>query len=177
MTATSVRKATPADAPAIAGVHVRSWQVGYRGLVSDEVLSGLSIADRQSSWQALLERDVEGAFTLVAERDVLVGFCSMMAPSRDDDAGAGTCEVAAVYVEPEHWREGIGSALLVTALQEVAATGWDDVTLWVFAENEAAMRFYRRFGFAADGAETWHERSGQKEVRLRAPIKLQPEAS
>lgn len=91
---------------------------------TDEVLSGLSIADGHGSWQALLERDVEGAFTLVAERDVVVGFCSMMAPSRDDDAGAGTCEVAAVYVEPEHWREGIGSALLVTALQEVAATGW-----------------------------------------------------
>lgn len=51
------------------------------------------------------------------------------------------------------------------------------MTLWIFAENEAAMAFYRRFGFAADGAETWHERSGQKEVRLRAPITTQPEAS
>lgn len=47
----------------------------------------------------------------------------MIAPSRDGDAGAGTCEAAAVYVEPERWREDIGSTLLVTALREIAVAG------------------------------------------------------
>lgn len=166
-----MRRATPADAAAIAGVHVRAWQIAYQGIVPDEVLDGLSLAQRESTWQTLLERNAEGAFTLVAERDDhVVGFCSMLAPSRDEDAGARTCEVAAIYVEPDLWRKGVGSALLVTALQEAGAAGWDDVTLWMFAANEDALAFYRRFAFAADGAETWHERSGQKEVRLRAPI-------
>ena len=39
----TLRDATPADALDIATVHVESWQVGYRGLMPDEVLDGLSI--------------------------------------------------------------------------------------------------------------------------------------
>lgn len=170
VSSTNVRRATPADAGAIADVHVRSWQIAYRGLVPDEVLDNLSLAHRESTWQTVLVRNAEGAFTLVAERDQVVGFCSIIAPSRDDDAGERTCEVAAVYVDPDRWRAGIGSELLVAALREVAAAGAEDVTLWVFAENQAALAFYRRFGFVADGAETWHKPSGQKEIRLRAPI-------
>lgn len=166
-----MRRATPADAAGIAGVHVRAWQIGYRGLVPDEILDGLSLARRKSTWHTLLARDGEGAFSLVAEDDRVVGFCSVIAPSRDDDAGVGTCEVAAIYVDPGHWRKGIGSALLVTALHQLGAARWDDVTLWVLAQNEGAIAFYRRFAFAADGAATWHELSGQREVRLRAPIR------
>lgn len=176
MSSTNVRRATPADAGAIAGVHVRSWQVAYRGLVPDDVLDTLSLAHRESTWQTLLARNADGAFTLVAERDQIVGFCSIIAPSRDDDAGERTSEVAAVYVDPDHSRTGIGSELLAAALREVAAAGANDVTLWVFAENHAALAFYRRFGFVADGAETRHELSGQKEIRLRAPID-QPEVA
>lgn len=165
-----MRRATLEDARAIAGVHVRSWQTGYRGLVSDEILDGLSVADREATWQTLLQNSVEEAFTVVAERDGRVlGFCSMIAPSRDDDAGGGTCEVAAIYVEPERWRTGVGSMLLVAALRELDGS-WDEVTLWVFADNAGALAFYRRFGFHADGARTWHERCCQEEVRLRASI-------
>lgn len=170
MSSTKVRRATPADAGAIADVHVRSWQIAYRGLVPDEVLDNLSIAHRASTWQTVLARNAEGAFTLVAERGQIVGFCSIIAPSRDDDAGERTCEVAAVYVDPDHWRAGIGRKLLVAALREVAAAGAEDATLWVFAENHAALAFYRRCGFLPDGAEKRHEPSGQKEIRLRAPI-------
>lgn len=157
VSSTNVRRPTSADAGAIADVHVRSWQIAYRGLVPDEVLDNLSIAHRKSTWQTLLARNAKGAFTLVAR-------------SRDDDAGERTCEVAALYVDPDHWRAGIGRKLLVTALREVAAAGAEHVTLWVFAENHPALAFYRRFGFVADGAEKWHEASGQKEIRLRAPI-------
>lgn len=138
----------------------------------NEVLDGLSVAERESTWQTLLERSTGAAFTVIAEHDDdIVGFCSVIAPSRDDDASSGTCEVAAIYVEPGLWRKGVGTALLDDALQQLRAAAWDHVTLWVFAENAAALAFYRRFGFAPDGAETWHERSGQREVRLRAPLK------
>ena len=175
MSSTNVRRATPADATGVARVHVRSWQVGYRGLVPDEILDGLSVAGRERTWHALLERPTAGAFTLVAaERDRIVGFCSVIAPARDDDAGASTGEIAAVYVDPDHWRAGIGSALLATALRELGAAGWDDVTLGVFAENDLAVAFCRGFAIAADGARMTDAHSGQDEIRLRAPIQAPP---
>lgn len=171
MSATNVRRASPEDAAAIAGIHVRSWQVAYRGLVPDAVLDGLSVQQREAVWRQLLSGGGEPTFTLVAERGCdVAGFCSVAAPSRDDDARDRTCEVAAVYVEPDAWRTGIGRALLNTALHEVRGDGWNEATLWVLAENDAARAFYDSFGFTLDGAAKRRERTGQPEVRLRASL-------
>lgn len=77
MCATSVRPATPDDAAAIAGVHVRSWQVAYRGVVPDVILDGLSVEQRRTTWRQLLVDD-HGSLTLVADRGgEVAGFCSM----------------------------------------------------------------------------------------------------
>ncbi len=179
VSSTNVRRAAPADAGAIADVHVRSWQVAYRGLVPDEVLDNLSRADRQSTWQTLLARNADGSFTLVAERDWVVGFCSIVAPSRDGDAGARTCEVAAVYVDPDHWRAGIGSELLVAALRKVAAAGGEDVTFLGLRREPRRFGLLSRLWFVADGAETWHAPSGQKEIRCArrfTTLKRRPDA-
>ena len=168
MTSASVRRATPADAAAIAAVHVRTSQVAYRGIVPDDVLDGLSAERRRQRWQELLERRTDEAFTLVAQRDERVaGFCSVIAPGRDDDGGERTAEIAALYVDPDCWHEGLGTTLVDAALEELPAQRWADVTLWVFARNDASIAFYRRVGFAPDGAELQHEDSGQREIRLR----------
>jgi GNAT superfamily N-acetyltransferase len=84
--------------------------------------------------------NIADAFTLAAERDdELVGFCSIATPSRDDDAGEATCEVAAIYVAPSVWRVGIGYALLDAALGgKVRQDGWRVAILWVFAANASA---------------------------------------
>jgi GNAT superfamily N-acetyltransferase len=166
----TVRTATRDDSHAIARVHVRSWQVAYRGLVPDSILNGLSVEQRRTIWHQLLANN-DGVFTLVAERNTeLVGFCSIATPSRDGDATEETCEVTAIYVAPSAWRAGIGRALLGTALDEVRQNGWREVTLWVFAANVGARAFYDGFGFGPDGAETLHQPSGQTETRLRAPL-------
>lgn len=49
-----VRKASSEDVPGIAGIHVRSWRVAYRGILSDELLDSLSVPEREESWRALL---------------------------------------------------------------------------------------------------------------------------
>ena len=168
MRATIVRPATHEDAAAIAHVHVRSWQVAYRGLLPDATLDRLSVEQRRTTWLQMLE-NIDDAFALVAEGDAgLVGFCSMATPSRDDDAGETTCEVAAIYVAPSVWRVGIGDALLDEALRKVRQDGWREATLWVFAANAGARAFYDGFGFAPDGAEMHDQSSGQTEIRLRA---------
>ena len=165
---TSVRRATPADAAAIAEVHGRSWQVAYRGIVPDDVLDGLSVVQRERVWADLLARDDGGPLVLVGEHDGhVIGFCSALTQGRDDPDHA---EITAIYVDPGHWRAGAGSALLGAALAELRAAHCAAVRLWVFAGNERALAFYRCFGFAADGAEMIDESSGRGEIRLRAPL-------
>lgn len=151
----NLRLATPADAAAIARVHVRAWRAGYRGIVAEKVLADLSEAERESLWNEILSRGGED-FTLVAEAPdaTVVGFCSGRAQTR---------EIAALYVDPGHWRRGIGGRLLDAALERL---GGPDVALWVLEANAPARAFYATRGFAPDGARATHECSHEDEIRL-----------
>jgi hypothetical protein len=95
-----VRRAGPADAEAIAAVHVRSWQGAYLGLLPAEYLDGLDPADRVERWRRMLERDDWPAGgTLVAVADGQVGGFAHFGPVRDAGAGDSRVgEVNAIYV-------------------------------------------------------------------------------
>ena len=169
-----VRRAERGDARAIAEVHVRAWHEAYRGLLPEGVLDQFTVKRREGSWRELLDDSHGRWFTLVAvgPEARVEGFCTAATPSRDEDARERTAEIAATYVDPARWRAGIGITLLDAALAELRGGEYDDVTLWVFADNERARSFYQRFGFQPDGAEARHDWSGgQLEVRLRAALK------
>ncbi len=173
MTAVTVRRATTADAERIAQIHVRSWRAAYRGVLSDELLDGLSVAERERRWRELLDEGGDRRLTLVAERDDggLTGLCSVATPSLEVDDGEATAEVGALYVDPDHWRQGAGSTMLAAALEELVKLGWREVILWVLPENNAALAFYARFGFEVEeGIEKREERSGKPVIRLRASL-------
>lgn len=116
---------------------MRAWREGYRGLLPDDLLAALSVDERARNWSARLGAGA-GA-TLVACAPEVAGFLTLIGR-----------EIAALYVDPDRWREGIGSALLREAL---AAAGEGEVTLWTLAANRPALLFYERFGFEPDGAE------------------------
>lgn len=150
-------------------------------MLSDALLDGLSVPEREQSWAALLGDCGERWLTLVAEEGDagITGFCSLATPSRDEGADERTAEIGALYIDPDHWREGVGSALLSAALAELSERGWRDVVLWVLPENRRALAFYDRFGFAIEpGVEKVEERSGRPVIRLRRgldePIRIVP---
>jgi ribosomal protein S18 acetylase RimI-like enzyme len=168
-----VRQATRADVDAIAAIHVRSWQAAYRGILSDELLDGLSVSERAGAWHALLAGGEERWLTLVAEptEGEIAGFCSVATPSHDTDAGETTAELAALYIDPGHWRKGAGTALLEVTVGRLRAGGFQDVVLWVLPENRAAIAFYAHFDFRIEaGVEKREERSGRPVIRLRAKL-------
>jgi GNAT superfamily N-acetyltransferase len=159
-----IRPATPEDARAIAGVHVRSWQAGYRGIVAGEVLDALSVEERTGLWDGFLTDPDNDIRTLVADDDgAIVGFVSFLHEARDDDLD-GVAEIPALYVDPSHWRRGVAMALMDAALARI---GDRDVVLWVLEDNARGRAFYAGRGFTPDGAR---QRSGvdAPEIRLRA---------
>jgi GNAT superfamily N-acetyltransferase len=162
-----VRPAAEADAAAIAAIHVRAWRAAYRGLVPEAVLAGLSVERRERGWRDLIAGARAPSGTLVGEVDGSVrGFCSVIAPTRDHDAPPWTAEVAAIYVEPMRWGGGVGGAMLERALADLADDGWRRLALWVLERNEAALAFYRRFGFEPDGAVKDEPALAAREVRM-----------
>ncbi|HEX5465484.1 MAG TPA: GNAT family N-acetyltransferase [Candidatus Limnocylindrales bacterium] len=71
--------------------------------------------------------------------------------ARDDDLAAGSTELYAIYVDPEALGTGVGAGLMARQLEALGPAGAGQRCLWVFADNERAIRFYERWGWAADG--------------------------
>ena len=81
--------------------------------------------------------------TVVAERDgELLGFSVVL--RRDD----GDAELDGLFVDPTHWRQGIGRVLVEQAERIAAAEG--AANLWVTA-NTRALGFYDSCGFVKVG--------------------------
>ena len=170
----NIRPATSADAPAVAAVHVASWQGAYRGVFPDEVLDGPELAvSRLRGWQRLLDAPAPRTVSLVAEDDgaQIVGLFHA-GPARDEDAGPATAEVMMIYAAPDAWGTGAGRGLMTAGLDGLRATGFADVTLWVLESNDRARRFYERAGFAPDGAVKDDIMAGTpiREVRCRRAL-------
>jgi GNAT superfamily N-acetyltransferase len=143
--------------------------VAYRGLMPDELLDDLSVAQREEMWRTLTA-EAGPAVSVAVEDGAVVGFCAVVTPSRDGDAADGVAEIGAIYVDPQAWRRGVGRALMDAALCALRAAGCRWVTLWALVGNHSARDFYARFGLVADGTETTEEDSGAIEVRLRGHV-------
>jgi GNAT superfamily N-acetyltransferase len=94
---------------------------------------------------------------LLAEEDgELLGFTAC-GESRDPDAGDAIGEVRTLFVAAGGWGRGVGSALMAAALDDLSARGYSEATVWSFADNERANRFYESRGFSPDGTERTEE--------------------
>ncbi|MEU6697590.1 GNAT family N-acetyltransferase [Pseudonocardia sp. NPDC046786] len=125
------------DAGAIARVHVRSWQAGYRGQLPDELLDSLNATDRVARWEAEIEAaEWPGRGTLLIEdHDARVAGFAHLVPSRDGDDGPdSTGEIASFYIDPTSWGQGLGSRLMHSALAELGSA-YRTGTLWVLETN------------------------------------------
>jgi ribosomal protein S18 acetylase RimI-like enzyme len=148
------------DADAIAATQVRTWQVGYAGIVPDDVLAGLDVSGWAQRRRWAFTDPVRGQSTVLVAVDPLdevVGFVDVgRYRSQDDhnDLDERTGEVYAIYVHPDHWRNGVGRALLDAGIATLDAAGHRPIRLWVFDANARARRFYERHGFVADGERT-----------------------
>jgi len=114
-----VRQAKPEDAKAIAEIHVHSWHVAYRGLVPQAYLDSLSVEARERVWQQRLAQRASDIW-VVEEGSTILGWVNA-ARSRDSDAGPSIGELWAIYVDPQHWRRGIGRILWRTAESQLSA--------------------------------------------------------
>jgi len=166
-----VRQATIADTNKIAQIHVASWQAAYRGQIPDVVLDNLDVEKRASFWRSHLASHPLGTFVAELNQEI-IGFCDLI-PSRDQDSNVqAIAEIAAIYVHPNHWRQGAGRMLCQRALDAARRENFTAVTLWVLALNVAAHSFYQAMGFHLDGATKSEPMANYEihEVRFRISI-------
>lgn len=146
---TTIRRATHADAPGIAAVHVRAWQEAYAHLLPADFLAARDVDTYRARWEQLLSDGVE--VHVAAVDGGIVGWASA-GSGRDHDAPRAR-ELEGIYTLAETHGTGVGQQLLD------AAIGDDAAYLWIAEDNPRAEAFYRRNGFERDGT-TKHEAIG-----------------
>jgi GNAT superfamily N-acetyltransferase len=170
----TIRAAGLADADSIARVHAASWQIAYRGILSEEFLQGPLQENRRALWHGrLADSDRADQFVLVDEHEGTIrGFaCAFL----DADPEWG-CLLDNLHVVPELKGQGLGRQLMADVADRILhSKSIQRLHLWAYEQNLAARRFYERLGGeitlreakpAPDGGEVnevrycWSELSG-----------------
>jgi GNAT superfamily N-acetyltransferase len=144
-----VRAATLEDAGAIARVRNRGWQAAYAHVFPHDALAGMPIDGPREYWARYLANPEPGSAIVVAEAAGSVAGFASVGPARGEDAG----ELYAIYVDPDHWGEGLGKELIQTAEDRLVEAGFAEAMLWVLDDNPRARRAYEAAGWKLDGAE------------------------
>jgi ribosomal-protein-alanine N-acetyltransferase len=103
---------------------------------------------------------------LVAEHgDALIGYAGMMF------GGGSQADVVTLAVDPAHWGQGIGTALLSALVDEAGRRGYTEVLLEVREDNPRARRLYLRHGFTEIGIRRgYYQPSGVDAVVMRKAL-------
>lgn len=144
----SVRVARPGDAESIRAVAERSWNRAHGDILTEGTIDRVieEWYDIEHTRHAIRRENV-GYFVAEASDDV-VGYVS---GGRSDDPDVAT--LAAIYVDPDYWGRGIGTALVERFHDFCRRRGYERVQLRVLAANDRARSFYRHHGYELAGEE------------------------
>ena len=108
----------------------------------------------QPAWRRL--------YLVAEEGKALIGYAGMMF------TGGSQADVVTLAVDPAHWGEGIGTALLTALVDEAGKRGCAEVLLEVREDNPRARQLYLRHGFTEAGIRRgYYQPSGVDAVVMR----------
>lgn len=133
-----IRSATPADESSLVDLHRRASLAAFAHIFPPEQFP-FPLAATTARWHELL--NAQPLDVLVAQMDGAIAGVVVVV----DDT------IESLFVDPELWRGGIGSALLDRACNRIAERGHTVARLWVMEPNQAARSFYESAGWSKDG--------------------------
>ena len=149
------------DARGVLRVNRAAWRAAYADIVSDGLLARLAeppTADEVDRWTAQLDASSETRSVLVADVGVdeprIAGYVFVRWADTKPFVGDDEAGLKELYVAPDRWRVGVGTALLDRGLADVP----DDrtaVALETLAENDRGRAFYEDRGFERTGASSF----------------------
>jgi GNAT superfamily N-acetyltransferase len=161
-----VRLARPEDQPRWEEIWDESARAGFTPLLPE----GHEFPSLDPGRWHELHADPAVSMLMAEDESGMLGF-TMPGASRDADAGDEVGEVRTMFASRAAWGRGVGDALMTAALDDLRKRGYSEATVWSFADNERANRFYERHGFTRDGAERSEEAWAHiLEVRYRRSL-------
>lgn len=150
----TIRRAVDADADRLGEITVAGWRHAYRGIVPDDRLAELDSGTVAASRRETVAAPGPTAVLVAEDGEQVQGYVIVGAVRRPDHAGGSTVptgELATLYVDPSLIGRGAGGALHDAGVAHLVAAGFARAVLWAFVGNDAALAFYARRGWVADG--------------------------
>lgn len=140
-----IRPAQPADAPALARVHVACWRTTYRGILPERFLAEQSLAHRRQQWQCHLTDPARATCDLVAADAAgrIVGFASA-GPQLGGHPGYRG-ELFTLYVLHPFQRQGVGRRLMSHVCNHLLQRHIRSMLVCALKDNPARA-FYETLG-------------------------------
>jgi L-amino acid N-acyltransferase YncA len=135
-----IRELGVADVPALANIHVKTWNETYaRGN------NGPSVQLRENQWRERFNKKNEGWFVLGVENasGKMIGFAA--GQKYDYDNAVNTGEVNKIYLLQEYQRLGIGTKLLGEVVRRFQQMGIKSMVLFGIPQNPSG-RFHEAMG-------------------------------
>jgi len=159
-----IRTAAGADIEAVAALFLRCWRGSYAGVLPARVMAVFDEASARDLWHQALGIPAAGMLGFVAvAAERVVGIIRLGSDAEEPAAG----HVLSLYIDPSMQGQGVGGRLLREADAWFRIAGMPEATLWVFAANAPALRFYASHGWHPDGGTRVEARFGEPEIRLR----------
>jgi ribosomal protein S18 acetylase RimI-like enzyme len=146
--AVSIRRATPADIPAIGRLGALLVRV-HHDLDPERFIAATPDTENRYGWFLGTQLDEPNIIILVAERSgEVIGYTYSGVEGTDYMALRGPAGVAYdIVVDPAHRKQGVGRMLLDTTVEALKARGSPRVVLSTAERNVSAQRLFDRAGF------------------------------
>ena len=162
MTAVRIRRATAADASAVADVFDAAVAAAWThlgGLEHDPLFTA-------GEWRDLVAAHLGDDVLLVAtdSSGAILGFCALH---------PGDCELFLRFVDPAHAGRGVGRAMLAAGHKLLRAAGCRQAFLFTQATNDRARAVYTAAGYRPDGQTRTSEFHGRTVPEVRMVVDLE----
>jgi GNAT superfamily N-acetyltransferase len=167
----TIRRATPADAARLASFAATAFTDTF---AADNRPEDMAAYLAESFGEAAQRAELEdpAVTVLLAEKDdALVGYAMLRDGEVADSvpsATRGAIEIARLYAGKRWIGAGIGALLMQRCLDEARARAKDTIWLGVWERNVRAIAFYRRWGFADVGSQSFQLGSDLQTDRVMA---------
>ncbi len=137
-----------------------AWQIGFKGILSDKLLTHLDKNEFLLSWQQILKSKERINYISLTKQEKAVGFVSFGPYEKNSDSEFA--EIYGIYVNPANWRQGHAKSLMEKAVSELEdSQKYSRIYIWTIVQNVGAKKFYENFGFILDGNFRTSERNGE----------------
>jgi ribosomal protein S18 acetylase RimI-like enzyme len=139
----TIRESRASDVDGIQRVACAAWHAAYDDILGVETVD--SVVEEWYDADGLRDTVTDsGHVFLVAEHEGdVVGFADSTRRGDEDEVAV----LARIYVDPDHWNDGIGGVLLARSEYLLSERGFEHLRLVVFADNDIGVSFYESSGF------------------------------